>query len=81
MFPFINYKWGEAIKSEITGLFDNETFIPNEKPLPYDEIIPSKLACRTKLNMYGGLDKLKAWICIRGDMQIKDDFISYLSIA
>ena len=27
---------------------------------------------KTKLNSYGGLDKLKARICLRGDMQIKD---------
>ncbi len=35
-------KWGEAIKSEITGLFDNDTFVLDEKPLPADEIIPAK---------------------------------------
>ena len=33
MSPFTKDKWGEAIKSEITGLFDNDTFILNEKPL------------------------------------------------
>ena len=27
-------KWGEAIRAEITGLFDSETFSLNEKPLP-----------------------------------------------
>ena len=61
----------------MTGLFDNDTFILNKKPLPADEIIPIKLAYKTKLNIYGGLDKLKARICLRGDMQIKDDFISW----
>ena len=65
-------KWGEAIRAEITGLFDSGTFSLNEKPLPADEIIPTKLAMKTKLNSYGGLDKLKARICLRGDMQIKD---------
>ena len=74
-------KWGEAIKSEITGLFDNDTFVLDEKPLPADEIIPAKLACKTKLNIYGGLDKLKARVCLRGDMQIKDDFISWSPTA
>ena len=74
-------KWGEAIKSEITGLFDNETFVLDEKPLPADEIIPAKLACKTKLNIYGGLDKLKARVCLRGDLQIKDDFISWSPTA
>ena len=76
MSTFTKDKWGEAIRSEINGLFDNDTFILDEKPLPADEIIPAKLACKTKLNIYGGLDKLKARVCLRGDMQIKDDFIS-----
>ena len=65
-------KWGEDIRAEITGLFDSGTFSLNEKPLPTDEIIPTKLAMKTKLNSYGGLDKIKARICLRGDMQIKD---------
>ena len=62
--------WGEAIRTEIAGLFDSGMFSLNEKPLPVDEIIPTKLAMKTKLNSYGGLDKLKARICLRGDMQI-----------
>ena len=36
---FIKENWGEAIRSEVTGLFDNDTFLLNEKPLPADEII------------------------------------------
>ena len=31
-----------------------------------------KCVFKTKLNPYGSLDKLKARICVRGDMQIKD---------
>ena len=58
-------------------LVDNDTFILDEKHLPVDEISSSKLACKTKLNIHGGLDKLKARICLGGDMQIKDDFISW----
>ena len=65
-------KWGDTIRAEITGLFDSGTFLLNEKPLSADEIIPTKLAMKTKLNSYGGLDKLKARICLRGDIQIKD---------
>ena len=34
-------KWGEAIKSELMGLFDSDTFSLTEKPLPADEIIPT----------------------------------------
>ena len=59
-------------RSEITGLFDSGIFPPNEKPLPVDvpadAIIPTKLAMKIKLNSYGGLDKLKARICLRDDM-------------
>ena len=42
------------------------------QPLLADEIISTKLAFKTKLNIYGGLDKLKARIYMRGNMQIKD---------
>ena len=70
----VKEKWVEAIRAEISGLFDNETFLLNEAALPTDEIIPVKLALKAKLNIYGALDKLKARICLREDMQIKDDF-------
>ena len=40
-----------------------------KRPLPADEILPVKLALKTKLNSYGGLDKFKARVCLRGDMQ------------
>ena len=53
---------GHAIKKEILGLFDNDTFDISERALPADEIIPVKCAFKAKLNSYGGLDKLKARI-------------------
>ena len=65
-------KWGTAINKEITGLFDNETFGLDEKQLPNDKVIPTKLTLKSKINSYGGLDKLKARICFRGDMQEKN---------
>ena len=34
----------EPKNSEIPGLFDNDTVVLNEKPLPADEITPEKLA-------------------------------------
>ena len=66
--PHIKEKWGDAIRSELVGLYDSETFSLIDKPLPVDEIIPTKLVFKTKLNSYGGLDKLKVRICMRGDM-------------
>ena len=74
MSSFTKQKWGEAIRIEITGLFDNDTFLLDETALPADEVIPVKLTLKAKLNIYGALDKLKARICLLGDMQIKDDF-------
>ena len=65
-------KWQSAISGEFQGLFENDTIDPNERLT--DEILPIKLALETKLNSYGGLDKLKARVYLRGDIQIKDDF-------
>ena len=65
----IRNKWGTAIHKEIKGLFDSDTFGLSDRALPDDEVIPVKLALKTKLNSHGGLDKLKARVCLRGDMQ------------
>ena len=71
-----------AIRSELTGLFDNETFSLTDRPLPTDEIIPTKMALKKKLNSSGGLDKeLKARICLRGDIQINNGDHSWSPIA
>ena len=35
-------KRGDAIRVEISGLFDSDTFSLNKKPFPTDEIIPAK---------------------------------------
>ena len=32
--PYIKEKWGEAIRSELVGLFDSDTFSITDKPLP-----------------------------------------------
>ena len=68
MSPYIKDKWGDTIKSKINGLFDNDAFILNEKPLISDEILPAKLASNTKLNISGGFDKVKTRVYLRGDM-------------
>ena len=34
--PYIREKWGEAIRSELTGLFNSDTFSLTDKPLPAD---------------------------------------------
>ena len=73
--------WGTPIRSELTGLFDNIILSLTESSFPADEIIPTKLTLKTKLNSYGGLDKLKARICLRRDMQIKNSYSSWSSTA
>ena len=55
----IKEKWGLAIKKEILGLFDNDTFDTSERALPANKIIPVKCAFKTKLNSYGGQMKTK----------------------
>ena len=63
--PAVKEKWGSAISGGIQGLFENDTFDPNERPLPADEILPVTLTLKTTLNSYGGLDKLKARVCLK----------------
>ena len=67
----IRNKWGKAIQKELRGLFSSGTFNLDIRPLPNDEVVPVKLALKTKLNARGQLDKLKARICLRGYMQEK----------
>ena len=75
-------RWmGLAIKSEISGLFDNISFVVSERPLPPNEIIPDKLACKTKLKIYSGLDRLEARVYLRWDRRIKYLLIFWSPIA
>ena len=52
-------------------MFSSGTFDVDTQPLPNDEVVPVKLSLKTKLDSMGRLDKLKARICLRGDMQEK----------
>ncbi len=67
----IKEKWGDSIRKVINSFFDNGTFLTSEMTFTTDDIIPVKLSLKAKLNVHGGLDKIKARICVRGDMQIK----------
>ena len=68
MIMHIQEKWDGAIRKKINGLFDNGTFEVTEMSLPANEIITVKFALQAKLNSPGGLDKLKARVCLRGDI-------------
>ena len=67
----IKNKWGTAIQKELRGSFSSGTFDMDTQPLPNDEVVPVKLTLKTKLDSKGQLDKLKARIYLRGDMQEK----------
>ena len=67
----IRTKWRTAIQKELRGLFSSGTFNVDIRPLPNDEVVPVKLALKVKLDSRGQLDKLKARVCLRGDMQEK----------
>ena len=71
LLPASKEKWGSAKSGEIQGLFENNTFDPNERPLTADEILPVKLTLKTKLNSYGGLDKLKTRVLFERRYAIK----------
>ena len=62
---------GVVIYKEIKGLFDSDTFSLSDRPFPTDGIVPVKLVLKTTLNSHGGIDKLKARVCLRGDIQEK----------
>ena len=59
----IKEKWGEAIRKEIYGLFDNGTFLTSEMTLPTDEIIPVKLALKGKKNAHYLIKTIKMLYC------------------
>ena len=73
----IKNKWGTTIHKKIKGLFDSDTVELSERPLPNDEIVPVKLVLKTKLNCHGGFDKLKAQVCLRGEMQEREKIVMY----
>ena len=45
-------KWGDVMRGELIGIFDSDTFSLIEEPLPFKEILPTKLALKTKLNSH-----------------------------
>ena len=70
-------KWGHLISQETIGLFDNDSIFLDERSLPLDEIIPAKLDKKNKFDSHGGLEKLKATVCLRGDIQSRDNIKSW----
>ena len=62
-------KWIEATVKEIKVIFDNNTFNTEDMPLPSEQVLPIKIVYKTKVNADGSLNKLKARVVVRGDLQ------------
>ena len=65
----VRNKWGTEISKEICGPFDSNTLGTDKKTLTKDKIVTTRPTCKAKLNSHGGLDKLKARLCLRGNMR------------
>ncbi|KAI2491680.1 hypothetical protein MHU86_22888 [Fragilaria crotonensis] len=61
--------WLHAIKMEIKNLIDHDTFILGQTPHKDELIIPVKLVLKAKQTATGKLDKLKARLVARGDLE------------
>jgi hypothetical protein len=65
----IRNAWLHAIRMEIKNLVDHDTFILGEQPRKDELIIPVKLVLKAKQTASGKLDKLKARLVARGDLE------------
>ncbi|KAI2496235.1 hypothetical protein MHU86_18286 [Fragilaria crotonensis] len=61
--------WLHAIRMEIKNLIDHDTFILGEQPRKDELIIPVKLVLKAKQTATGKLEKLKARLVARGDLE------------
>ena len=57
------------MKSELSQLVDVGTFNTTEQPTADDQIIPTMMVFKAKVNSKGYLDKLKCRCVARGDLQ------------
>ena len=81
--PIERRGWLKAITSELKNLIiDNKTFIiPKEVP-PGAKVIPTKLILKAKPTAQGTLEKLKARIVARGDLQSRSDLLdTYAAVS
>ena len=61
--------WLHAIRMEVKNLIDHDTFTLGEQPRKDELIIPVKLVLKAKQTATGKLEKLKARLVARGDME------------
>ena len=65
----IREDWLKAIRAEFSNLVNNQTFDLDTKPYQGEEIIPTMIILKAKMNSDGSLDKLKGRCVARGDLQ------------
>ena len=61
--------WLHAIRMEVKNLIDHDTFILGEQPRKDELIVPVKLVLKAKQTANGKLEKLKARLVARGDLE------------
>ena len=65
----IQIAWLKSIESELRNLIVTNKTFSIENPHPNEQVIPTKLVLKAKSLADGSLDKLKARIVARGDLQ------------
>jgi hypothetical protein len=77
----IKVHWTASLRTELATLLRMETFSKNANMNAQDVIIPVTAKFRTKLKSTGAVEKLKARICLRGDMQQRGEWDTWCPIA
>eukprot|EP00957_Ditylum_brightwellii_P185805 14146464-Ditylum_brightwellii.AAC.1 len=71
--PEIRKLWLKAAESELDNLISNEHF-KLEQPQLHDQVIPTMLVLKCRSKSDGTMEKLKARVVVKGDLQHKDEF-------
>jgi hypothetical protein len=65
----IKHEWIQKSILEVQGLIKERTFLLTETPKEHDKITPTKFVYKAKMKSDGSLDKCKARLVVRGDLQ------------
>ena len=71
--PPIQDVWLKSAKKEVKFIIENETFRKGEEMQVADEAISAIFVIKAKITSKGYLDKLKAHLVARGDLQLNKD--------
>jgi hypothetical protein len=71
--PKIKIGWAEALKKDLNTIIDSGTLNSKEQASPNDVVVSKTEANMIKLYQDVNVDKLKVRICVRGDLQKKDE--------